>query len=372
LILWYLPGEWKRDPFRVGVIVAEYVPQIVPAKFRGNKAKEDSDSQSAAQGSGSGIPDFNFNGFGGGGADSGKSANTNNAKANNSKKKENKNNTANLSVEPLDEEQMSLEDSAAAGADLFGTPLEVPGLELGGLPLLDAPVSPLELPSTITKTTEEPTPELPLEDDVPSTSEAPKPEVAPLTPGSIRNAPQVSSDNVAESVQAALSGNRAWDDDEATSLSGAIKKDFYFAFSKLGEALAFADRTDETVATQIAETDKLLKEVSQRADKLAVIGGVAKGWIAAGRESRKTNGVCLYGVVKAVEPIGELFETTIESAGQQIAVVSTSDPAEYFALDSQVLVLGSILDDPAKNLGGYEGSRAVVVVDGYHINVPTE
>ena len=103
-----------------------------------------------------------------------------------------------------------------------------------------------------------------------------------------------------------------------------------------------------------------------------MIGDVANGWIAAGRERRKTDGICVYGVVKSVESIGDFFETTVESAGQQIAVVSMSDPAEYFAADRQVLILGTILDDPAENLGGYEGSRAVVVLDGFHVNVSAE
>ena len=124
--------------------------------------------------------------------------------------------------------------------------------------------------------------------------------------------------------------------------------------------------------SQIAETAKLLHDIGKQSDKLKVISDVANGWIAAGYETRNTNGVCLHGVVKSVEPVGGLFETTVEAGGHPIAVVSKSDPSEYFAEGRQVLVLGTILDDPAKNLGGYEGNRQVVVLDGFHVNVVAE
>lgn len=151
-----------------------------------------------------------------------------------------------------------------------------------------------------------------------------------------------------------------------------MKREFYQSFSTLGESLTFADRSDEQVSTQVAETTKLLHEIATRADKLAVISGVANGWIKASYDTRKTNGICLYGVVKSVEPVGNYFETTVESGNQQIAVVSLEDPSESIAEGRQVLVLGTILDNPAKNLGGYEGSREVVIVDGVHVHVATE
>jgi hypothetical protein len=374
LILWYLPGDWKRD-FGAGPIVAQYVPQIVPAKFRGSSANDESNSGPATQDSGSVIPDFSFGGgeFTEAGTSGGGNASNDNKKTNRpNRKKQNTDDAVSSNSEPPAEEQMSLEDAAAAGADVFGSPLEVPGLELGGLPLIDEPASPSELPNAIARATEEPASQPPSSDDTPLVTEPPGPAVSSLAPGNIRNAPRVSADDVVQSVQAAASGNLAWDNSEASSPSSTLKREFYLAFSKLGEALTFADRSDENVATQIAETAKILHEVSQQSDKLDVIGGVANGWIAAGRERRTTDGICLYGVVTSVESIGDFFETTVESAGKQIAVVSTTDPSEYFAMDRQVLILGTILDDPAKNLGGYQGSRSVVVLDGYHVNMSAE
>jgi hypothetical protein len=195
-------------------------------------------------------------------------------------------------------------------------------MDVSAFPAIDAPVSSTELPSAITKASDEPASEPPAPDDAPPpTVEAPEPDVSTLAPGDIRNAPQVSADDVAKSVEAAASGNLAWDADGTSSPSVPIKREFYFSLSKLGEALTFADRVDEAVTAQTAETVKLLQEIVKHPDKLAVIGSVANGWIAAGHETRKTNGICLAGIVKSVEPIGSLFETTIESAGQQIAEV---------------------------------------------------
>lgn len=367
LILWYLPGDWKRD-FGAGPIVAQYVPQIVPAKFRGNIAKAESNSGAAGESPGSVIPDFSTSGFGSFGETEtsfGESAKADKKKANNPKKKQN---TTTLLEELPAEEEMSLDDTPPASEDLFAAPLEVPGLELGGLPLIDPPSLPTELPNAIAKATEEPVPP----DDAPLTTETPKAAVSSLAPGSIRNAPQVGASDVARSIEAAKNGNQAWDADEASVPSKEIKFDFYLSFSKLGEVLTFAVPGDEEVAARKTETATLLHEVCQQPDKLAVIESVAGGWIALPHEKRTTNGICLAGVVTSVEPIGDFFETTIESSGKQIAVVSLSDPSEFFVTDRQVLVLGTILDEPAKNLGGYEGSRAVVVLDGYHVAVSAE
>ena len=372
LILWYLPGDLKRD-FGVGPIVAQYVPAIVPAKFRGSKVDAESNTDTSLQNSDVPGSGFNF-----GEADKFATTpanvpqNSNSEAASNRKKKQKATNELPVGETPQAEEAMSLDGAAAAGADVFGGPLEVPAFELGGLPVLDEPAPPMQLANSPVTAVEAPPLDLPLAIDAPATSSVPATEVAGLAAGSIRNAPQISADNVATSFQAAANGNSAWDADGSSSPNATLKREFYQSFSKLGEALAFADRTDEKVATQIAETAQLLNEIVQQPGKLAVISGVAKGWIAAGYETRQTNGVCLHGVVTSVEPIGNFFETTVEAGNQQIAVVSLTDPAEYFAEGRQVLILGSILDDPAKNLGGYEGSRKVVVLDGYHVNVDTE
>ena len=370
LILWYLPGDLKRD-FGAGPIVAQYVPAIVPAKFRGSKANSDSNTEPSFGNANVAGSDFNF-------GDTDKfAAPANNGNQNASKPPASKNKKkpkADLLVteEPVTEEVMSIEDAAAAGADVFGSAVDVPGLELGGLPTFDEPEPPATLPNAITKATDEPALELPPLVDPPMNLETPAAEVTGLATGNIRNAPQVTADTVVNRFQAALTGNLAWDTDEASTPSRTLMREFYESFSKLGEALTFAEQTDEQVATQIEETSKLLQEIGKQPDKLGVISLAAKGWMAAGYDTRKTNGVCLYGVIKAVEPIGELFETTLDSGGQEVAVVSKSNPAEHFAVDRHVLILGTILEDPTKNLGGYEGSRKSVVLDGFHVNVAAE
>jgi hypothetical protein len=374
LILWYLPGEWKRD-FGAGPYVARYVPLIVPAKFRGTSVKAESNSEPTVQSSSSVIPDFNFGGggqFAETGSGNGGDVFANSEGATKPKKKQKATDTATLNGEPAAEEQVSLEDAAAKGAEVFGIPLEVPGIELGGLPLIDEPASPADLADVAAKTMEEPEARPLAAGDAAPTIEPPPPEVVDLAPGKIRDAPRVTADNVAQKVQAAVGGNLAWDNDGASSPSATLKRDFYFSFSKLGEALTFADHADESIAAQVAETAKLLKAIGKQPDKLAVIRGVAKGWMAAGREARKTDGICLAGVVKAVAPLGNLFETTVDAAGEEIAVVSMSDPAEDFAAGREVLILGTILDDPANNLGGYEGSQKTVVLDGFHVSISRE
>lgn len=363
LILWYLPGDLKRD-FGAGPIVAQYIPAIVPAKFRGNNGGSAAEPETAFQDSESSSSEFDFgspNKFAGQDARA-----SNEPNANRRKGRRDRQPPANEVIAEDNERHgdptSDLDEAAAAGADVFGSALEMPEVEVDGVPTIEEP-APSEAPSSF-----EPLPAA----ISPATSDAPEPVASTLAPGNIRNVPQITPDEVVKRFQAALSGNLAWDTDEASSPSGALKREFYLSFSKLGEALTFAGRSDQKVATQIAETSKLLQEIGKQPEKLAVISGVANGWIAAGQQARTTNGICLYGVVTAVKPIGELFETSIECGGKSIAVVSTEDPSEYFVVDRHALVLGTILDLPQRELGGYEGDKSVVVLDGFHVNVTPE
>ena len=374
LILWYLPGDLKRD-FGAGPVVAQYVPQIVPARFRGQAAADTSDSETAADDSDSTIPDFNFGGtgeFAGSGAPDTTNSNGINDSANEQADSRQSDEAAGSNGGSTAQEPMTADASDATGADVFESPVEVPGLDLGGFPSIDEPADLLDAPNVPVGTTETAATELPpLVDDL-APFDPPSAELTGLAPGNVRDAPQVSADDVADSVQAAVAGDQAWNTDEASSPSGALKRRFYLAVSKLGEALTFVDQSNEQIANQVAEAESLLMSIGSQPDKLSVIGGVANGWIAAGHQRRTTDGICVYGIVRSVEPIGDMFETAVECAGKEIAIVSTADPTECFVANRQVLILGTILNDPTKNLGGYAGSRPVVVLDGYHVNVSAD
>jgi hypothetical protein len=341
LILWYLPGDLKRD-FGAGPVVAQYVPQIVPMKFRGDAASNDSEPETV-------LPEieseFSFNG--------------NNEFSNAISNTPASNRQAQTELEPTPEdsqanEPMSLDDdAAAAGDDVLGSRADNVVLRHGDRLVVEEPKLEL-LPLREPKITIEP------------------PNVDGLATGAARTSPQFAAADVAKCVQSAISGNEAWDADDASSPSNQVRLQFYSSLSSLGEALTFADQSSDGIKEQMKATSKLLEQIAKQSAKVETIGAVANKWISLGRERRGTNGICLHGVVKSVAANGELFETVVESNGQEIGVVSMLDPSDFLIVGREVLILGAILDDPAKDLGGYKGDRSVVVLDGYHMSVSSE
>ncbi len=371
LILWYLPGDLKRD-FGAGPIVAQFLPQIVPAKFRGNKTNTEASGQPSVVDSDSSIPDFRFGGAGTFGVASDvpddQELLTEVAPQNQSF------GVFGGGAPSPSEDQPPMQDrEVEAEDDVFASPVGIPGLEIGGLELdplpeiatpsaLDAPIATVESnPATV------PTPSTtaPIDDAAPSES-------ARLAVGQVRQPRSISGDELSLRVANAVKVNTSWHEISDGVATSSLKRDFYLAFSKLGEALVFADQDQTQTDEQRSAAAELLNSLGSRRDQREFVGGIASGWIKLGSEKRETDGICLFGVVKSIEKQGEVFVTSLESGGKSLAVVSPTDPSDTVDIDREVLVLGSILHDPANNLGGYVGNHAVVVLHGLHVTVDPE
>ena len=149
-----------------------------------------------------------------------------------------------------------------------------------------------------------------------------------------------------------------------------LQRDFYIALATLGHSLAFANQADEQSAQPLAGTVELLSTIGQKADKLDLINSGGPNWLD---RKRPTEGVVLHGTIQSVTPQGELFLTKVQlaSAGdREVTLVSRSDPTEQFEPNRRLLILGSIVTDPAKNLSGFEGDDKQVVLDGFHYVLP--
>jgi hypothetical protein len=98
----------------------------------------------------------------------------------------------------------------------------------------------------------------------------------------------------------------------------------------------------------------------KRLESLKVFGA---RWFAFPK--RTNNGVVLAGTVESIDQVGPLFHAKIkpgEAATSAVTIVCAKDP--QLAAGDEVLTLGSIVDKPAEELGGYEGSEPAVVWSG--------
>lgn len=191
-------------------------------------------------------------------------------------------------------------------------------------------------------------------------AEATKPPVEPLP-----NAPRVTAAELASAAGDAKTMVDAWMS-AAEADSRELIRQSYVALAKLGEALAFRRKP---AGDELQTAVELVQSLKAEDAKLDTLGIVAGGWLkASGRDS---DGVLLVGVVKQVRREGayDVIEVTL-GGGQSVAVYRQSEPAEAYSPDTRLLVLGGIVEDPGKNLAGYEGDAPFVIWSGLLEKLP--
>ncbi|MBP88953.1 MAG: hypothetical protein CMJ64_19935 [Planctomycetaceae bacterium] len=375
LILWYLPGNLKRD-FGAGPVVAKYIPAIVPAKFRGTAANSD-DSESV-------IPEFDAGefSFDNNSQTSGGNGQNGNKRRNNKKPPAEENSSGNgfelpetegaFTAETINAEPITGEPTEE-GPEPVAPGVPVPEFNIGPLPTAttDVPAEPAKAVDTVgpvvpTKETRSANPDAP----------DPRPEEERETPtlevGSLRGARPYSSSEVADSFSKAQAVSTAWDMATEPAKMIELRQPFYESMSHLGQVLAFTNDGSEDKVAKSPEIRRLLIQIGRQHKKVQSIGEAQAVWIKWPHKKRGTDGVCIHGTVASVEQHGELFETVVESNGWSVPVITRDDPSDTITVGKQVLVLGAIVPTPAARLGGYKGDAKVVILSGLHAAIESE
>jgi hypothetical protein len=193
---------------------------------------------------------------------------------------------------------------------------------------------------------------------------------AAAEPVLVRNLPQRTTADLADRLASVQEATRAWDAAGEVPVAEFRRRarNLYEAWSGLAEVLTAVDQADPQVRAFRDEAQQLLLKISQDAKQSDLIRKVAPAWMAA---RRPHDGVLLMGTVKSVQMHGDLFETQVRiSPDHVVDVVSARDPRQSFQPDTPVLLLGLIVNTPADSIVGYQGSAAVVVLDGFHVALP--
>jgi hypothetical protein len=176
-----------------------------------------------------------------------------------------------------------------------------------------------------------------------------------------------SVDDVTAAVAAAERSNAALADavkanDEAKLKAARLAN--FRAMSHLATAVTFAKSADSkqseelsTLKSQIAIS--LASSAAATPDEREIIGGYAR--VGLGSKSRKESGLLMAGTLKSIDPHGKFYESQLELPGatEPIVLITPQKPAA--GEGSDVILLGAVVNEPAKNLPGYEGTadRAV-------------
>jgi hypothetical protein len=346
IILWWcVPYSWKRDLLGIGPPVSRVAPWVVPAKFR---AALDEGSLEPAN-----------------------TANDDNAAV-----------ALQRRSRSTSRKWQSKLPEPGAGRTGFDTAEgdSPPAVDLTGNTSSDQPATAADLDapqptSPPTMPTAEPTddsangtpPKAVLSGERRSTNEP-----GATAPGTLGNPPYSVAD-LQVALERALQASVAWDTspDQAQQQRAGLTEEFYSAFAHLGEMLAFMSPGESSARELAAAVRDLLLSFERQPKKLAMIGNRTSEWLD--QPARPNQGVFLFGTVGQIQPQGSLFATELELASlkqRTVSIVSRIDPKGFYAPGDRILMLGALIGDPVKNLPGYKGGAAVVVLGSFPIRLP--
>jgi hypothetical protein len=390
LLLWVL----DLDVLQLGPKVAPYAPWLVPAKFHGQPATDSTASADTSGGHTSGdSTSVDTSGDSAPQAENGKKA---------GKKKKAKNNVEpdQTDVAPAagetDRAPRSFESDTAPGLpDSTLSPIPLPEPDLR--PLLPE-VNPSPEPKAKTdertalkpadesdakpapdpEATEKPQPEKTSEKPEPTPAEKPEPKPEPKPdpkpepePPPVEETPLPTADKLAKAV--ALVAERYTKVQESGGLAADIRRqlytEMYQSASEVGGLISRVDSSQEQFAAAVADLKSTLGGLAEQPGKVSALKALTDNNLP---QRKHDEGILLAGTVQSFESAGSLFACKFQ-AGKSMAettLVSFTDPAQFCQVGDELLVVGRVVENPAKNLRGYEGEAERVVLLGYAVSVP--
>lgn len=154
--------------------------------------------------------------------------------------------------------------------------------------------------------------------------------------------------------------------------TGKITPEFYTRLCQLAEVVTFVEIApgDPQLLHRKEAVELVLQRAAVDREKQNALGRRAGYQMSA--PIGGTTGVLLAGTVQDIGREGELYRTRIVLFGlpEVVTVVSSARPP--LGVQDRVLIAGSIVDNPAANLAGYDGSLPRVVWGGLTQKLPRD
>ena len=163
-------------------------------------------------------------------------------------------------------------------------------------------------------------------------------------------------------------------DGTGTPEEKAAKKDFYNQFCDLALKVTFVDPSGLGVQGRVDAVHRLLEEVGKHPHQVKFVGEVAAIWHALEeRPSDGILLAGTVAGINRSGSLYESTIILQDDAATVVTVLSTVDPTDNpistYHPGSSVLVLGSVVDTPADSLSGYDGPEPVVIWGGYPVEL---
>ena len=155
------------------------------------------------------------------------------------------------------------------------------------------------------------------------------------------------------------------DNPEITNEMRPLVRDFYRSTAELGQAMAYSNPDDADVRRTTLEVVALLSRIANRSERVDLLESATESWL---KRLEPPGGICLVGTVKSTQQKGKYFETMLELRDSQtLPMLTPSDPSEQIPVNSRALVLGVVLDEPTKELAGYNGDAKRAILNGIFV-----
>ena len=166
-----------------------------------------------------------------------------------------------------------------------------------------------------------------------------------------------SADQVASTAAAVREAGAAL---KAATDKAAVGKAKNAYYRKLYELAEFATFNDDPAGSGQQAADVVLTDTVVDAARFKEVGMAAGKWLEK-VQGKEHQGIVLSGSVQDVAKRGQVYETHVllSDGKRQISVLSAKKPAVNAA--EAVVVIGSIVSDPAKSIDGYDGAETIAV-----------
>lgn len=272
----------------------------------------------------------------------------------------------------------SLEPSSNDPLEGLGDPTDPTAMALPSLdpsaelPSLDPSA---ELPSTEMPSTE--LPSLDPSGEVPSTpNPAPLPGLDPMPAEPMPEAPGgnepviLTAADLTASVAAAATAREAFETADPADRAGRqeLARQMYAAVAGTAKVLPSLSLEDADNYEAVTALSELLTSVGTRIPS-SVLGFLGKERYDAAEGDKQ---MLVSGTVTDIRAVGSMFECVVQMPTRDmlsVVLLSSKNPQDKCTVGDTVMVVGSKVDDPAKNVGGYEGSAAKVVTWDYGVKI---
>jgi hypothetical protein len=220
-----------------------------------------------------------------------------------------------------------------------------------------------------------PTVELPSLDPNPTPAPMPKPMPTPEPPEpvSVTPSPAATIPTPADFQKTVLAAADSLTKvNDSTGQDAAERKklftDMYLAAAEMGRTVSYLSTSDADLYETVQAMQTFLTALAS-SNKVAAMKSLTDLQLPLRKHDE---GVFLACTVQDIQAAGSLFECQVSAgkSGSMAAVVAHNNPQDFCKPGDELLIVGRIIDDPQKNLPGYEGASARVILYGYHVAVP--